>query len=389
VSTCINALILASNKSTQLKIAFFSALPPFRGGISSFSDFLVRALKRKALIEAFTFSKQYPKLLFPGKTQLDSKASKRYPQIITSYNPLTYISARKQLRKVNSDVFIANYWMPFFAPMYVYMSKSFGKNVFKVALIHNLTPHEPRFFDGYLNRLFIKQFDAFVVLSEKVKQDVLSYRSNANCLVLPHPKYKQFGEVQEKAKARALFSISENSKVLLFFGLIRDYKGLDVLLASMKHLDESFILLIAGEVYGDKNKYLKQIAQISEGRILFHDRFISDDEVSNYFSAADCCVLPYKAGTQSGIQAIAASFNLPVLVSTNGGLHEQINEGQNGFILDHLNEEAVANKIENVFSGGKLQIVEEFLLRQNDAQKDEWSEFADQFLNFISFEKSK
>lgn len=389
MSTCINALILASNKSTQLKIAFFSALPPFRGGISSFSDFLVRALKRKALIEAFTFSKQYPKLLFPGKTQLDSKASKRYPQIITSYNPLTYISARKQLRKVNSDVFIANYWMPFFAPMYVYMSKSFGKNVFKVALIHNLTPHEPRFFDGYLNRLFIKQFDVFIVLSEKVKQDVLSYRSNANCLVLPHPKYKQFGEVQEKAKARALFSISENSKVLLFFGLIRDYKGLDVLLASMKHLDESFILLIAGEVYGDKNKYLKQIAQISEGRILFHDRFISDDEVSNYFSAADCCVLPYKAGTQSGIQAIAASFNLPVLVSTNGGLHEQINEGQNGFILDHLNEEAVANKIENVFSGGKLQIVEEFLLRQNDAQKDEWSEFADQFLNFISFEKSK
>ena len=389
MSTCINALILASNKSTQLKIAFFSALPPFRGGISSFSDFLVRALKRKALIEAFTFSKQYPKLLFPGKTQLDSKASKRYPQIITSYNPLTYISARKQLRKVNSDVFIANYWMPFFAPMYVYMSKSFGKNVFKVALIHNLTPHEPRFFDGYLNRLFIKQFDAFVVLSEKVKQDVLSYRSNANCLVLPHPKYEQFGEVQEKAKARALFSISENSKVLLFFGLIRDYKGLDVLLASMKHLDESFILLIAGEVYGDKNKYLKQIAQISEGRILFHDRFISDDEVSNYFSAADCCVLPYKAGTQSGIQAIAASFNLPVLVSTNGGLHEQINEGQNGFILDHLNEEAVANKIENVFSGGKLQIVEEFLLRQNEAQKDEWSEFADQFLNFISFEKSK
>jgi glycosyltransferase involved in cell wall biosynthesis len=382
-------LILASNKSTQLKIAFFSALPPFRGGISSFSDFLVRALKRKALIEAFTFSKQYPKLLFPGKTQLDSKASKRYPQIITSYNPLTYISARKQLRKVNSDVFIANYWMPFFAPMYVYMSKSFGKNVFKVALIHNLTPHEPRFFDGYLNRLFIKQFDAFVVLSEKVKQDVLSYRSNANCLVLPHPKYKQFGEVQEKAKARALFSISENSKVLLFFGLIRDYKGLDVLLASMKHLDESFILLIAGEVYGDKNKYLKQIAQISEGRILFHDRFISDDEVSNYFSAADCCVLPYKAGTQSGIQAIAASFNLPVLVSTNGGLHEQINEGQNGFILDHLNEEAVANKIENVFSGGKLQIVEEFLLQQDDAQKDEWSEFADQILNFISFEKSK
>ena len=153
MSTCINALILASNKSTQLKVAFFSALPPFRGGISSFSGFLVRSLKRKALIEAFTFRKQYPKLLFPGKTQLDSKESMRYPQIITSYNPLTYISARKRLRRVNPDVFMANYWMPFFAPMYVYMSKSFGNDVFKVALIHNLTPHEPRFFDGYLNQL--------------------------------------------------------------------------------------------------------------------------------------------------------------------------------------------------------------------------------------------
>ena len=389
MNLCTNALILVSNKTSQLKVAFFSALPPFRGGISSFSSLLVKAIKRKANVEAFTFSKQYPKLLFPGKTQVDSKVSEHYPQIVSSYNPLTYLSARRILRKVSPDVFVANYWMPFFSPMYVYMAKSFGKEVFKVALIHNLTPHEPRIFDAYLNRLFVRHFDAFIVLSEKVRQDVLSYRPDANCLVIPHPKYKQFGEKSEKPKARALFSFPENVKVLLFFGLIRDYKGLDILLDAMKHLDDSYRLLIAGEVYGGKDKYAQSINKLGSERVVFHDRFIADDEVSNYFGAADCCVLPYKAGTQSGIQAVASSFNLPVLVSSKGGLHEQIVEGRNGFVIEDLNAESLAVKVENVFSGGKLQIVEEYLLQQEDDQKDEWSDFADLFLNFISDEKSK
>ena len=380
---------MVSNKTSQLKVAFFSALPPFRGGISSFSNFLVKAIRRKSNLEAFTFSKQYPKLLFPGKTQLDFNVTEHYPQIVSSYNPLTYLSARRRLRKASPDVFVANYWMPFFSPMYAYMARSFGKEVFKVALIHNLTPHEPRFFDTYLNRLFIRHFDAFIVLSEKVRKDLLSYRPDANCLVIPHPKYKQFGEKAEKKTARALFSFPQNVKVLLFFGLIRDYKGLDILLDAMKYLDDSYRLLIAGEVYGGKDKYVQTINKLGSERVVFHDRFIADNEVSNYFGAANCCVLPYKAGTQSGIQAVASSFNLPVLVSTNGGLHERIVEGKNGFLIEDLNAKSLAVKIENVFSGGKLQIVEEYLFQQKDDQKDEWSDFADMFLNFISDEKFK
>lgn len=389
MSLCINVLVLESNKTTQIKIAFFSALPPFRGGISSFSHLLVNALKGKSLIEAFTFKKQYPGFLFPGESQFSKSQKTSFPRIVTSYNPLTYLKAGRKLRQSKPDVFVVNYWMPFFAPMYAFFAKRFSKSVFKVALIHNLTPHEERFFDRFLNRLFLKNFDAFVVLSEKVNQDLLSYRPNAVSVVIPHPTYAQFGERKDGLKAREYFNISADAKVLLFFGLIRDYKGLDILIEAMHQLDDSYTLLIAGEIYGDKKKYMKVIEPISKGKVILHDHFIADEDVATYFSAADCCVLPYKAGTQSGIQAIAASFEVPVLVSKNGGLHESITDGKNGFVIEELSPQSLTNKIQNVFSGGKLQVVREELLVQNDVKSDEWSSFADDLLHFISLEKSK
>ena len=137
--------------------------------------------------------------------------------------------------------------------------------------------------------------------------------------------------------------------MLLFFGLIRDYKGLDILIEAMKFLDERYVLLIAGEIYGDKKKYLKAIEAIKRGEVILNDYFIPDENVANYFSAADCCVLPYKSGTQSGIQAIATSFELPVLVSKNGGLHESITDGKNGFIIEELTPKFLSEKIQNVF----------------------------------------
>ena len=380
---------MESSKTTQIKIAFFSALPPFRGGISSFSRLLVNALKGKSLIEAFTFKKQYPNFLFPGESQFSKKNDSSYPRIVTSYNPLTYLRSARKLRRSNPDVFVANYWMPFFAPMYAVLSRRFSNSVFKVALIHNLTPHEERFFDRFLNNFFLKHFDAFVVLSEKVNQDLLSYRPDAVSRVIPHPAYAQFGARKNLKEAREYFNIEKDIKVLLFFGLIRDYKGLDILIEAMNFLDESYILLIAGEIYGDKKKYLKAIESVKKGKVILHDHFIADENVANYFSAADCCVLPYKSGTQSGIQAIAASFELPVLVSKNGGLHESITDGKNGFVIQELGPQSLSDKIQNIFSGGKLQVVREELVIQNNSKLDEWSSFADDFMHFISVEKSK
>ena len=380
---------MESSKITQIKIAFLSALPPFRGGISSFSHLLVKALKGKSLIEAFTFKKQYPDFLFPGESQFSNSQEASFPRIVTSYNPLTYVQAVRKLKSSKPDVFVVNYWMPFFAPMYAFLARRFSNSVFKVALIHNLIPHEERFFDGFLNKLFLKNFDAFIVLSEKVNKDLLSYRPDAISKVIPHPTYAQFGARKDFQLAREYFSIEKDAKVLLFFGLIRDYKGLDILIDAMDFLDDKYVLLIAGEIYGDKKKYLKAIKAIKKGKVILHDHFIEDENVSNYFSAADCCVLPYKSGTQSGIQAIAASFEVPVLVSKNGGLHESITDGKNGFTLEELNPRSLSDKIQNIFSGGKLQVVKEELLVQNDSKLDQWSRFADDFLHFISLEKCK
>ncbi len=377
------------NNKAPLKIVFFSALPPFRGGISSFSKFLVNALKSKVGIHAFTFKKQYPDFLFPGETQFETNQKETFPRVVTSYNPFTYFRASRRLKADQPNVFVANYWMPFFSPMYVFMAKQFSKSVCKVALIHNLTPHEKRFFDKKLNHWFVNNFDLFVVLSEKVRQDVLSYNPNALCKVIGHPKYEQFGVKKDRQTHRANLGIDTSEKVLLYFGLIRDYKGLDLLIDSLNFLDDSYVLLIAGEVYGDKKKYGQQIEQLKDKKVIFHDAFIPDEEVVNYFSAADCCVLPYKSGTQSGIQAIANSFQVPVLVSTNGGLHEGVLDGQNGFVLDSIEPKAIASKILEVFSGGKLQIVKENLHLHQPVKQDEWSDFADELLDFISLNNSK
>ena len=375
---------MESNNKPPITIAFFSALPPFRGGISSFSKFLVQALKSKVLVNAFTFKRQYPSFLFPGGTQFEANQREAYPRIVTSYNPFTYLHSSRILRADTPTVFIANYWMPFFAPMYVFMAKRFHKSVCKVALIHNLTPHEKRFFDQKMNQWFVNHFDLFIVLSEKVRQDVLSYNPKAICKVIGHPKYEQFGVLKDRQSQRNKLGIDKSEKVLLFFGLVRDYKGLDLLIDSFDFLDDSYVLLIAGEVYGDKRKYIEQIEKLKGNKVIFHDTFIPDEDVSNYFSAADCCVLPYKNGTQSGIQAIANSFQVPVLVSKNGGLQEGVLDGENGFVLESLDPEGIASKIDHVFTGGKLQIVRDNLQRQQSSNLDEWSVFADELLNFIS-----
>lgn len=382
-------ILESSNQDKRLKVTFFSVLPPFRGGISSFSQMVLQNMKTKADVSPYTFSKLYPKLLFPGKSQVDQSLKESYPRIVSTFNPLSYFGARRQLKKSNPDVFIANYWMTIFAPMYAFFSRGFKRDVLKIALIHNLVPHEKRFFDYYFNGLFLRRYDAFVVLSQQVQNEVLSQRPNASCLLLSHPQYTHFGSAINKREARASMDIPEKSKVLLFFGLIRDYKGLDILIKAMTHLDESFYLLIAGEIYGDEKTYHKLIEDCINPNIILNNQYIPDEEVKRYFSASDLCILPYKKGTQSGVQAIADSFSVPVLVSRNGGLHENLSDCNNGFIIDDLNEKTLAFKIQDIFSGGKLEIVRDKLKSLLGQKADEWEKFAVDIYEFIQKEKAK
>jgi len=374
--------MIKMSKSTH-KVVFFSALPPYRGGISDFSELVVSAMEQLCDLKAFTFKKQYPDFLFPGKTQLShNKFSKSYPRIVSGFNPLTYFSAVRQLKKSSPTIFITNYWMTFFAPMNIFFSKSLKNECLKIAIIHNLIPHEKRFFDSFFNRIFVKSYDGFIVLSESVKKDLLAIDPTAKHCLLKHPSYNQFGDKIAREEAAAALGLDPTKKILLFFGLIRNYKGLDLLLEAFSNLNKEFILLIAGEVYGDEITYSNLISKSKNKNIHFVNQFIDEQDVKLYFSVADLCVLPYKSATQSGIQALANSFCLPVLISNVGGLAEDIVDEKNGFILNDINPLAIQNKIEEIFNENKLTQVEENLKLENILLNDTWTKFSDSLIQF-------
>jgi glycosyltransferase involved in cell wall biosynthesis len=374
--------MIKMKKSTH-KVVFFSALPPYRGGISDFSELVVCAMEQLCDLKAFTFKKQYPNFLFPGKTQLSlNKLSKSYPRIVSGFNPLSYFSAVRQIKKSSPTIFITNYWMTFFAPMNVFFSKSLKKDCLKIAIIHNLIPHEKRFFDTFFNRIFVKSYDGFIVLSESVKKDLLAIDPSAKHCLLKHPSYNQFGEKIARKEAAAALGFDPTKKILLFFGLIRNYKGLDLLLQAFSNLNNEFILLIAGEVYGDEITYTNLISKSKNKNIHFVNQFIDEQDVKLYFSVADLCVLPYKSATQSGIQALANSFCLPVLISNVGGLAEDIVDEKNGFILNDINPLVIQNKIEEIFNENKLTQVEENLKIENLLLNDTWTKFSDSLIQF-------
>ena len=370
-------------KKSANKVVFFSALPPYRGGISDFSELVVGAMEQLCDLKAFTFKKQYPNFLFPGKTQLSqNKLAKSYPRIVSGFNPLSYFSAVRQLKKSSPTIFITNYWMTFFSPMNVFFSKGLNKNCIKIAIIHNLVPHEKRFFDSIFNRMFVKSYDGFIVLSESVKNDLLAIDPAAKHCLLKHPSYNQFGEKIVRVEAAAALGLDPTKKILLFFGLIRNYKGLDLLLQAFSNLNNEFILLIAGEVYGDEITYTDLIAQSKNKNIHFVNQFIDEQDVKLYFSVADLCILPYKSATQSGIQALANSFCLPVLISNVGGLAEDIVDEKNGFILNDINPLAIQNKIEVIFKEMKILKVQENLKRENLLLDDSWAKFSESLIQF-------
>ena len=374
--------MIKMKKSTH-KVVFFSALPPYRGGISDFSELVVSAMEQLCDLKVFTFKKQYPDFLFPGKTQLShNKFSKSYPRIVSGFNPLTYFSAVRQLKKSSPTIFITNYWMTFFAPMNVFFAKSLKKDCLKIAIIHNLIPHEKRFFDSFFNRIFVKSYDGFIVLSESVKKDLLAIDPSAKHCLLKHPSYNQFGEKIARKEAAAALGLDPTKKILLFFGLIRNYKGLDLLLQAFSNLNKEFILLIAGEVYGDEITYTNLIAKSKNKNIHFVNQFIDEQDVKLYFSVADLCVLPYKSATQSGIQALANSFCLPVLISNVGGLAEDIVDEKNGFILNDINPLAIQHKIEEIFNENKMIQVEENLKHENLLLDDSWTKFSESLIQF-------
>ncbi len=370
-----------------MKIAYLSTFYPFRGGIAQFNASLYRVLEKNNEVQAFTFTRQYPTILFPGTSQyvtpvdeVDKIPSKA---ILDTINPVSYPRAARTILEFKPDMLLTKYWMPFFAPSLGSVSKTLKKrNVINISILDNVIPHEKRLGDVALTQYFLHQQHGFVVMSSSVRDDLLKLQPNAVYEEHPHPIYNHFGPKLSKQEARRLLNLPENRKILLFFGFIRDYKGLDLLLKSMKMLSEDYHLVIAGEVYGSFDKYDDLISRLHiKNKVSKHIHYINDKDVPKYFSAADVCVLPYKSATQSGIIGICYQYNLPVIATNTGSLKEMIEPYNTGLIVNDLTFQALTSTIEKFFSSNINKFAESI---EQYKEKYSWENLSYAILNIYS-----
>ncbi len=338
-----------------MKIAYLSTFYPFRGGIAQFNASLLRALEKQHEIRAFTFTRQYPALLFPGATQYVTSGDvvDKIPAapLLDTINPISYFKTAAAIQRFRPELLVMKFWMPFFSPALGTVAGRLRKNGTRtVAILDNLIPHERRPGDLLLIKYFLRRNDGFVAMSKTVERDLLNIHSRAKYVLRPHPLYDHFGPALPSPEAKARLGLPADKRILLFFGFIRDYKGLDDLIRATAHLPSDYLLVIAGEVYGSFDKYQNLIAAMGTAdRIKLFVRYIDDREVPDFFSAAEVCVLPYKSATQSGIVQIAFNFNLPVIVTEVGGLSEMVEDGETGLILRGREPQEMAGRVMEFF----------------------------------------
>lgn len=309
-------------------------------------------------MKIYTFSLQYPSLLFPGKSQtVDTPAPQdlHIERVMNTCNPLNWVNLGLRLRRERPDMILMKYWTPFMAPCFgtvVRIARSNGHTKV-VCQIDNVEPHEHHITDKPFNRYYLGAVDGFVYMSEQVNRELKRY-TDAPAIFSPHPMFENFGARVERTETCRHLRIDANEQYLLFFGLIREYKGLDILLSAWSRVRRDGLrLIVAGEFYDDREKYEPMFESLGESVIL-HDRFIPDDEVRYYFSAADAVVLPYRSATQSGVTQIAYNFCTPMIVTDVGGLSEIVPDDKVGYVCEPT-AEGVARAIEELYENGNLE----------------------------------
>ncbi|MEI6090033.1 MAG: glycosyltransferase [bacterium] len=338
-----------------MHVIFLSTFYPYRGGMAQFNACFYRALEKKYSVEAWNFSRQYPKLLFPGKTQFVDANDVADPisakNVLDSVNPLSYQSTAKKVIAANPDVLLETLWMPFLGPSLGYVAKKVQrKGIVTIGLLHNVIPHEKQVTDEMLTKYFLSGQDAYIVLTESVRDDLLKYVPDARYELVGHPLYRHFSNTIAGEEARKVLNLPADKKVLLFFGFIRDYKGLDKILETMPLLSDEYHLLVAGESYGDFSKYQDIINKLGiADKVSIFNKYINDDEVQLYFNASDVCILPYKSATQSGIVGISYHFELPVIVTRVGGLDQMVEPFGTGLVVDEAKPELLKTAILEYF----------------------------------------
>jgi D-inositol-3-phosphate glycosyltransferase len=354
-------------KNILNKIIIIGSAYPYRGGLAAYNERLAREFISEGNdVSIETFSLQYPGIFFPGKTQFRNGEPPENIQIrrsINSVNPLNWLKIGIKIKKEKPDLVIIKYWLPFMAPCFGTIAGQIKKNKHTkiICIADNITPHEKKPGDKLLTRYFLKRIDGLVAQSKNVLDDVHSYNLNIPVKLSPHPVFDNFGEGLKREEALDLLKLDHGPRYILFFGFIRDYKGLDILLKALSDQRITRLnikLIVAGEFYTDPQPYLNIIEDLKlKEKVILKTNFIADNEVKIFFSCADLVVQPYKHATQSGVTQIGYHFNKTMLVTNVGGLPEMIPNNVVGYVVEP-DEKHIADAIYDFFSKDKKNIFE-------------------------------
>ncbi len=361
-----------------MKIVIIGPGHPLRGGLATFNQRLATEFLREGdACTIVSFSLQYPSLFFPGKTQYSSDpppADVKIHSWINSVNPLSWWQAGKKIAALEPDILVIRFWIPFMGPALGTLIRIVKKSrpaVKAICIADNIIPHERRIGDRNFTRYFLKACDAFITMSQRVLDDLRRFESSKPARLVQHPLYDTFGEPISKDAARQILGLDPTEKIILFFGFIRRYKGLDILLRAMAEpamKNSQIRLLVAGEFYEDEEEYRKLIGALGIGdQVILHNHFISDGEVRNYLCAADCVVQPYRDATQSGVTPLAYHFNKPMVVTNVGGLPGLVPHEKAGLVTEP-NPRAIADAIIRFY-----QLGENYFIPHLRTEKEKYS----------------
>ncbi|MCB0697227.1 MAG: glycosyltransferase [Chitinophagaceae bacterium] len=373
-----------------MNIVILGSAHPLRGGgISTFNERLAEVLQEQGhKVIIYSFSLQYPSFLFPGKSQFTDEpapAGLIIKSVINSINPLNWISVGNNIKKETPDLVIVRFWLPFMGPCFGTILRLVRKNRHTkvVAITDNVIPHEHRPGDLPFTKYFLKSADAFVAMSKDVLKDLSTLTSKPS-VFSPHPVYDNYGPAVSKEEACKHLGLDSDKKYILFFGFIRKYKGMDILLDAMKdeRIRQAGIrLIVAGEFYDEEAPYRQQIVDNDiAGSIHLFTSFIPNNEIRYYFSAAELVVQPYRSATQSGITQVAYHFEKPMVVTNVGGLAEVVPDGKTGFVTAP-DPTDIANAILKFFTPGSLPDLQQNIAREKE--KYSWDTFTGNLFDIV------
>jgi glycosyltransferase involved in cell wall biosynthesis len=379
------------------KIIIIGPAHPLRGGLATFDQRLAKEFSNNGDdCSIYSFSLQYPSFLFPGKTQYSNEPAPKDLKIfsvINSINPLNWIKIGNRIKRERPDIVVVRYWLPLMGPALGTILKKVRKNKHTkvVCIADNIIPHEHRPGDNAFTKYFLKRCDAFITMSEKVMNDLRKFVPKEKpAKLVQHPLYDNFGNIIPKSEAREKLKIKNEELIILFFGFIRQYKGLDMLLEAMKILKQNsklqisnLKLLVAGEFYEPEKPYMEQINRLGiNDNVILRNDFIPDSEVKYYLCAADAVVQPYRNATQSGVTPLAYYFEKPMIVTNVGGLPSLVPNEKTGLVAEPT-AQSIANAILRFYQLGENYFLPHL---RSEKQKYSWSNFVNAIKNLVKRE---